>query len=305
VCAGLFALRYTRRGDAIHIIARSTLEPRSQTSKEMGDERKIKAGTPAAPDLDAAGFRNFFAAVGRLVSFTGRFFKELFLPPYELGELVRQSYAIGCRSLPLVAITGFIMGLVLTIQSRPTLAQFGAESWLPAMVAVSIVREIGPVVTALITAGKVGSGIGAELASMKVTEQIDAMEVSGINPYKYLVVTRVLATSLMVPVLVIFSDVIALYGSYVGVNIRGDVNATLFFIQVIDSLEFSDLMPAFIKTFFFGFAIGIIGSYKGYYCDKGTEGVGKSANAAVVIASLLIFILDMIAVQLTSLYTEG
>lgn len=273
----------------------------------MAEESKIK--THVADDHEENSYsqalKDFFIAVARMVGFSARFFKELFLPPYEAGEVIRQSYAIGVRSFPLVAITGFIMGLVLTIQSRPTLAQFGAESWLPAMVAVSIVREIGPVVTALITAGKVGSGIGAELASMKVTEQVDAMEVSGINPYKFLVVTRVLATTIMVPVLVIFSDVIALYGSYVGVNIKGDVNATLFFVQVIDSLEFSDLMPAFIKTFFFGFTIGVIGCYKGYYSDNGTEGVGKSANAAVVIASLLIFILDMIAVQLTSLYTEG
>ena len=126
------------------------------------------------------------------------------------------------------------MGLVLTIQSRPTLAEFGAESWLPAMVGVSIVREIGPVITALICAGKVGSSIGAELASMKVTEQIDAMEVSGINPFKYIVVTRVLATTLMIPLLVIFSDAIALFGSYLAVNIKGDVTFTLFFAKVFD-----------------------------------------------------------------------
>ncbi len=249
-----------------------------------------------------APLKKFFSDVGRLVQFITAFFREVFLPPYEMNELARQSYAIGCRSLPLVGITGFIMGLVLTIQSRPTLVQFGAEAWLPAMVTVSIVREIGPVVTALICSGKVGSGIGAELASMKVTEQIDAMEVSGVNPFKYLVVTRVLSTTLMVPVLVIFSDVIALYGSYVGVNIKGDVNFRLFLSQVIEKLDFSDVMPAFAKTFFFGFAIGIIGCYKGYYSNSGTEGVGRSANSAVVLSSLLIFVIDMIAVQLTSLY---
>lgn len=246
----------------------------------------------------------FFSAVGRAVYFTGRFFKELVRPPYEMHELARQCYLVGCRSLPLVGITGFIMGLVLTIQSRPTLAQFGAESWLPAMVAVSIVREIGPVVTALICAGKVGSGIGAELASMKVTEQIDAMEVSGTNPFNYLVVTRVLSTTLMIPALVIFSDVISLYGCYVGVNIKGDVNFRLFEWQVIEKLGFMDVIPAFIKTFFFGFAIGIVGCFKGYYSSSGTAGVGRSANAAVVISSLLIFVIDMVAVQLTSLYYD-
>jgi phospholipid/cholesterol/gamma-HCH transport system permease protein len=157
--------------------------------------------------------KNFFLEISLITKFAGRFFTELFKRPYEFNELIKQSYLIGCKSLPLVGITGFIMGLVLTIQSRPTLVQFGAESWLPAMVAVSLVREIGPVITALIFAGKVGSGIGAELASMKVTEQIDAMEVSGTNPFKYIVVSRILATTFMLPLLVVFADVIALYGS--------------------------------------------------------------------------------------------
>lgn len=253
-------------------------------------------------NLYAEAIRSFFMDVAGLVIFAFRVFGETFRPPYEFNELARQCFAVGCRSLPLVGITGFIMGLVLTIQSRPTLVQFGAESWLPAMVAVSIVREIGPVITALISAGKVGSGIGAELASMKVTEQIDAMEVSGIEPFKYLAVTRILSTTFMIPVLAIFSDVIALYGSYVGVNIKSAVNIRLFFSQVIDTLDFSDVFPALIKTFFFGFTIGLIACYKGYYSEGGTEGVGRSANVSVVIASLLIFIIDMVAVQLTSLY---
>jgi phospholipid/cholesterol/gamma-HCH transport system permease protein len=168
------------------------------------------------------------------------------------------------------------------------------------MVAVSIIREIGPVITALIFAGKVGSGIGAELASMNVTEQIDAMQVSDTNPFKYLVVTRVLSATLMLPVLVILADGVGLFGSLVGVNIKGNVSAYLFFSQIFQSLEFKDLFPAVIKTFFFGFAIGLIGSYKGYNSNKGTEGVGKAANSAVVLASLMVFIIDMIAVQITS-----
>lgn len=269
----------------------------------MGDlkiEYEQQEDHPKNPYAEA--IRSFFMDVAGLVIFTFRVIREIFRPPYEFNELARQCFAVGCRSLPLVSITGFIMGLVLTIQSRPTLVQFGAESWLPAMVAVSIVREIGPVITALISAGKVGSGIGAELASMKVTEQIDAMEVSGIEPFKYLAVTRILSTTFIIPVLAIFSDVIALYGSYVGVNIKGEVNIRLFFSQVIDTLDFSDVFPAFIKTFFFGFTIGLIACYKGYYSEGGTEGVGRSANVSVVIASLLIFILDMVAVQLTSLY---
>ncbi len=246
--------------------------------------------------------KGFFEEVAQLTMFTSRFFKQVIKPRYEFNEFVKQSYLIGYKSFPLIAITGFIMGLVLTIQSRPTLAEFGAESWLPAMVAVSIIREIGPVITALIFAGKVGSGIGAELASMKVTEQIDAMEVSGINPFKYLVVTRIVSATLMLPVLVVAGDAISLYGAYIGVNLKGDVSFHLFFLQVFQKLTFTDVFPAIIKTFFFGFAVGLISCYKGYNSNKGTEGVGRAANAAVVLGSLAVFILDMIAVQLTSLF---
>jgi len=169
------------------------------------------------------------------------------------------------------------------------------------MVAVSLVREISPVITALICAGKVGSGMGAELGSMVVTEQIDAMEVSGTNPFKYLIVTRVLATTLMVPILASLSNAVSIFGGYLGVNIRGSVSWHLYWSQVYDALTFSDIVPALIKTFFFGFAIGLIGCYKGYNTSKGTEGVGRAANSAVVIASLLVFIIDLIAVQLADI----
>jgi phospholipid/cholesterol/gamma-HCH transport system permease protein len=246
-------------------------------------------------------FNKFFLEVSSFSNFTWRFFKEVIKPPYEFNELMKQSFLIGYKSLPLVGITGFIIGLVLTIQSRPNLAKFGAESWLPAMVAVSIIREIGPVIIALIFAGKVGSGIGAELASMNVTEQIDAMQVSGTNPFNFLVVTRVLSATLMLPILVIFADTIGLFGSFIGVNIKGNVSGLLFFSQVFQSLVLADLFPALIKTIFFGFAIGLIGCYKGYYSNKGTEGVGKAANSAVVFASLMVIIIDVIAVQITSM----
>ena len=170
--------------------------------------------------------KNTFNDVGKVTLFTKRFFSEVFTPPYEMRAFIKQCYSIGYKSLPLVTITGFIMGLVLTLQSRPTLAKFGAESWLPGMVALSLIREIAPVITALICAGKVSSGIGAELGSMKVTEQIDAMEVAAINPFKYLVVTRILATTIMIPVLVIFADGIGIFGGYIGINIHSNVNLT-------------------------------------------------------------------------------
>lgn len=246
-------------------------------------------------------FIRFLKEAGELSAFTGRFFRELFKPRQEWRELLRQCFYVGNHSLALVGTTAFIMGLVLTIQSRPTLVEFGAEAWLPKMVSISLIREIAPVITALICAGKVGSGIGAELGSMKVTEQIDAMDVSGTNPFKYLVVTRVLATTLMLPVLAVIADAVALYGAYLGANIKGVVSWQLYWSQVFEALSYSDALPAFVKTYFFGFAIGIVGCYKGFNSNKGTEGVGRSANSAVVVSSLLVFVLDLIAVQIADI----
>ncbi len=245
--------------------------------------------------------KKFLNETGDTSRFAGRFFLQALRPRYEFSEFFRQCFIIGYKSLPLVALTGFIMGLVLTMQLRPALLDYGVESQLPEMVGIAIIREIGPVITALIFAGKIASSIGAELGSMKVTEQIDAMEVSGTNPFKYLVVTRVLAATCMLPVLVLLSDAVSLYGSYIGVNIRGTTSFSLFFKMVFDGLSFNDFIPAFIKTFFFGFAVGLIGCYKGYNSSKGTEGVGRSANSAVVISSVMVFIIDLIVVQVTDL----
>ncbi|MCC7232897.1 MAG: ABC transporter permease [Bacteroidia bacterium] len=246
--------------------------------------------------------RKFFAEAGDISAFAIRFFREILFPPYEFREVIRQSYEIGYKSFSLVGITAFIIGLVLTLQSRPTLVEFGAEAWLPAMVGISIIREIGPVITALICAGKIGSGIGAELGSMRVTEQIDAMEVSGTNPFKYIVVSRMVATTVMVPVLVILGDTIALYGSFIAVKLKGAVSLKLFLSQVFESIDYGDVIPSIVKSVFFGFAIGLTGCFKGYYTKKGTAGVGRSANSAVVIGSLLIFIIDLIAVQITQFF---
>jgi len=244
-------------------------------------------------------WKSFLSETGDIARFTGRFFQEFLKPRYEVSEFLKQSFNIGYKSLPLVAITAFIMGLVITIQSRPTLVEFGAEAWLPKMVSVSLVREIAPVISALICAGKIGSSIGAELGSMKVTEQIDAMEVSGTNPFKFLVVTRVMAATLMIPILAVIADAVSLYGGYLGANIRGVLSWDLYWNQVFDTLVYADILPSVLKTFFFGFAIGIVGCYKGYNSNKGTEGVGHSANSAVVVSSLLVFVIDLIVVQIT------
>jgi phospholipid/cholesterol/gamma-HCH transport system permease protein len=245
--------------------------------------------------------QKFFYAAGDLVAFAGRFFRDVLKPPYEWREILYQCYLVGYKSTFLIGLTGFIMGAVLTIQTRPSMATFGAISLIPGMISVSVVREIGPVITAIICCGKVGSRMGAELGSMKVTEQIDAMEVSAINPFRYLVVTRTLATILMVPLLTIYSDIIALFGGYLAMNIHDTSTLRHFFVAAMSHLEFIDVFPAIIKTFFFGLVVGLIGCYKGWNARRGTESVGVAANSAVVASSLAVFVIDMLAAQITDL----
>ena len=245
--------------------------------------------------------KKFLTDVADVFLFIHLIIKETFSRDFEFKEFMRQCFQIGYKTLPLISITGTIMGLVLTIQSRPVLVDFGAVTMLPGMVAVSIIREMGPVITALICAGKIGSGMGAELGSMKVTEQIDAMEVSSTNPVRFLIVTRVLAATLMIPLLILYADALGLLGSWAGANIKGDVKFVLFFSQAFSHVEFIDFIPAVIKSFFFGAVIGLVGCYKGYHAGKGTESVGLAANSAVVLASLLVIIVDVIAVQITDM----
>ena len=245
---------------------------------------------------------NFLTDLADVALFIKRIIKESFSRDFEFKEFFHQCFKVGYKSLPLISITGAILGLVLTIQSRPVLVDFGAVSLLPGMVAVSLIREMGPVITALICAGKIGSGMGAELGSMRVTEQIDAMEVSSTNPMRFLVVTRVLAATIMVPLLVLYADALGILGGWAGANIKGEVSFVLFFSQAFSHVGFLDLIPAVIKTFFFGAAIGLVGCYKGYNAGRGTESVGIAANSAVVLASLLVIILDLVAVQITDMF---
>ena len=252
-----------------------------------------------AKTAEASNFLTDFADV---ILFIMLVFKQTFSRDFEWKEFFRQCFQIGYKSLPLISVTGTIMGLVLTIQSRPVLVDFGADSMLPGMVAVSLIREMGPVITALICAGKIGSGMGAELGSMKVTEQIEAMEVSSTNPMRFLVVTRVLAATIMIPLLILYADAFGILGSWAGANIKGSVSFTLFFSQAFASIDFVDFLPAVIKSFFFGAVIGLVGTYKGYNAGRGTESVGIAANSAVVLASLLVIIVDVIAVQITDMF---
>jgi phospholipid/cholesterol/gamma-HCH transport system permease protein len=246
-------------------------------------------------------FRNLVMNAGDFFVFFLRFLKETFKRPFEGREFLVQCYRMGNKSLPLVWITAFIMGLVLTLQTRPSLVGFGAEGLLPGMVSVSVIKEIGPVITAIICAGKIASGIGAELGSMRVTEQIDAMEVSAINPFRYLVVTRVLAATCMLPLLVVFADATSIFSSWLAYNIHGEMSLTRYFNNALSKLDWIDIIPSLIKSFLFGTAIGIVGTYKGFCVDGGTASVGRAANSAVVTASITIFFIDMITVQITDI----
>jgi phospholipid/cholesterol/gamma-HCH transport system permease protein len=243
--------------------------------------------------------KSFFIDLAELAIFTGRFFRQLFKYKPDISEMINQCYRIGYNSLFLVGLTAFIIGIVMTIQMIPTMRDIGAVSWVPATISVSIIREIGPVLAALITAGKVASSIGSELGSMKVTEQIDAMTVSGVDPYSYLVVTRVMACTIMIPILVLYTDAIALFGSFLALSMDANYSLTYYFKQAIDILLWIDIISSLSKSVFFGFAIGIISCYKGFFTSGGTMGVGNAANTSVVVASLAIFIIDLIAVQIT------
>lgn len=240
--------------------------------------------------------------VADIYRFIATFFKRAFYPPYEWREIVNQCFVIGNKSLFLITFTCFLAGIVFTKQSQPSLASFGAESWLPSLVSQGVIRSLGPLITGLICAGKLGSNIGAELGSMQVTEQIDAMEVSGTRPFSYLVVSRVVAATLMLPLLVMYADGVALLGSFVMVNSFNDSSFTLFFSEVAESINFLDVFSSIVKAALFGFAIGIIGCFAGYHSENGTTGVGKAANTAVVVSMIFIFIIDLIVLQGVNLF---
>ena len=245
--------------------------------------------------------RSSMEQVYGITMFGLRFFRYVFVPPYEWAQGRKHLDDLGAKSIPLLTIVGLIMVLILALQSRPTLDRFGAGGFLPAMLALTIVRELGPVITALIVAGRVSSGIGAEVGSMKVTEQIDALEVSGIDPFNYLVVTRVVACSLILPLLTAYVDFLGIFGGYIAEWISHNSSLQLYFTEVVQSLRFYDILPGIGKTVAFGYIIGIIGTYQGFNTTRGTEGVGRAATTAVVLASLNIIFLDMVIIQLTLL----
>ncbi len=246
------------------------------------------------------GLDDLFIGVYSAYKFFIHFIRKAFQGPFEYREIIRQCYEVGYKSLPLITLTGFITGIVFTKQSRPSLVAFGATSWLPSLIAIAMIRALAPLVTALISAGKVGSNIGAELGSMKVTEQIDAMEVSATDPFKFLVVTRVIATTFMIPVLAMYCAFVGMMGSFVNIYQNEKTSFAAFVSEAFGQIGFLDIGTSMAKATVFGFTIGIVGCYKGYNATQGTQGVGRAANAAVVLSMFLIFIEELVIVQISN-----
>ena len=240
----------------------------------------------------------FFEWIGDLGIFCGRLARVAFVPPHEGRELLRQLEAVGPKSFMLVALAGAATGAVLSLQTRDSLMRLGAGSLLPSVIVFSLIKETGPIITGLIVSGRVGAGIGAELGSMKVTEQIDAMEASAVNPYKFLVWTRVLACILMLPLLTLAADLFGILGGWATNALMEPISLRLFIENGFKTVTFSDFFPPTFKTAIFGFIIGLVSSFQGMRTQGGTEGVGRSATSSVVLCSLFIILADVFLVRI-------
>jgi len=241
---------------------------------------------------------SFFEWFGELGIFCGRLVKAALVPPFEGQELIRQMDAVGSKSLPLVALAGAATGVVLSLETRDSLIRFGAKSMLPAVIVFSIIRESGPIITALVVSGRVGAGIGAELGSMKVTEQIDAMEASAVNPYKFLAVTRVLACISTIPLLTLAANFCGILMGWVANTLAEPISLHLFLKHAFKQVTFSDFLPPTFKTAVFGMIIGVVSCFQGMRTKGGTAGVGRSATSSVVLSSLFVILADVLLVRL-------
>jgi len=236
--------------------------------------------------------------VGALATFGGRAIVDAFRPPFEAREVVRHLYQFGLRSMPLILMSGFAIGVVLSMHTRATLARFGAEAMIPAGLAVALVRETGPLTTGLLVSGRVGAGIGAEIGAMRVTEQIDALEANAVDAFKFLAVTRVIACMIAMPLLTTMMNFAGIFGGYVAEAAVSGMSWQLYFERSFLYLAFSDLIPATLKTIVFGYLIAVVASYLGFTTSRGTEGVGEASTRSVVMASILIILSDVILVKI-------
>jgi phospholipid/cholesterol/gamma-HCH transport system permease protein len=239
---------------------------------------------------------------GELGVFCRRVAKSLFTRPFEWDEFLHQFDAAGAKSAPLVALAGAATGVVMSLQTRDTLTRFGAKSFLPSMIVYSLVKEMGPIITGLVASGRIGAGFGAELGSMKVTEQIDAMEVSAVNPHKFLAATRILACIIVLPLLTLVADASGILMGWVSSYLAEPISLQLFLNRGTNGITFNDVLPPTLKTAVFGLIIGLVSCFQGMRTKGGTEGVGRSATSSVVLSSLFIILADVVLVRIIVMF---
>jgi phospholipid/cholesterol/gamma-HCH transport system permease protein len=234
----------------------------------------------------------FIRYVGEISLLWGRTLYHAFTPPLKLERILRQAKRIGPGSFLISSLVAFFIGMIMALQMAYLMVEMSAEIYIPSVVAVSLTRELAPVLTALIVAGRIGAGITAEIGSMTVTEQVDALRAFAVNPVKYLVVPRFLGMVIMLPLLTVFADLIGIMGGFVICVYKLFINPTLYFTMVIEALTVKDIVTGLAKTVFFGMIIAIVGCHEGLNVQSGAEGVGKSTTTAVVISFILIIISD-------------
>jgi phospholipid/cholesterol/gamma-HCH transport system permease protein len=240
----------------------------------------------------------FFSTAGEVSAFALKAIRETFTPPFEFRETIRQIYELGVRSAPLTSVAGLAVGVVLSMHTRASLERFGAEAMIPAGLAIALVRETGPLTTGLLLSGRIGAGIGAELGAMRVTEQIDALEASAVDAFRYLVVTRVAACVIAVPILTTILNFSGMLGGYLAEAAATGISLGLYFNRAFSLIDMADYVPATVKTMVFGFIIATVSSYLGFTTQAGTAGVGRASTQSVVLSSMLIIVSNVVLVRL-------
>ncbi len=240
---------------------------------------------------------NFFERAGELGVFGFRAISQSFRRPLEFDETTRQIFEIGWRSVPLVAVSGFALGMVLALQTRASMAAFGAQAMIPQAVSLGLFRDVGPLFTGLLISGRVGAGIGAELGGMRVTQQVDALESLAVDSFKFLVVTRVVACIIALPVLTTILNFSGVIGGMISELVAAHVSVRLFINEAFGPMSWSDYIPFTAKTVVFGFIIGTVSSFLGYTATQGAAGVGRASTRSVVLSSLLLILSEVILVK--------
>jgi phospholipid/cholesterol/gamma-HCH transport system permease protein len=246
------------------------------------------------PKNKLQSFYNFLTHLHNLFELFGSSIYYILTPPRYVRDTVEQMHIIGVRSLPIVLLISGFTGMVLALQSGYEMATYGAKMYVGSLISLSLVRELGPVLVAMVVAGRVGAGIAAELGSMNVTEQIDAMRALGTNPVKKLASTRLLAILWMLPVLTIIGDGVGILGGYVIAITSLNISGSFYWSTVINSLTFDDMTIGIVKPFIFAGVISTVGCFMGFTAKGGTKGVGEATTKAVVLSSILIFLLDFL-----------